>query len=250
MPEMKTFWWFKENEIAGMARPGFNSIQWLDLPFEEAVLLGWLGRFSSGTEELSKFRRHLVDYVPRIYKFHKLDKISGEAAISVFNDEAEMLAVLGRAAKRTEAVSEYKIENDRISFVLNPKRIANEIKAFKIRGVKRIVSLTEQHHDRDVLKEHFELHHIAIEDLGAPALSQARELAQIIVDSKGKGETLAVHCLAGIGRTSTMITAAHILSGENPDDVKARLKRQNPAFAFTGEQADFIESVASGKLSN
>jgi hypothetical protein len=36
---MKAFWWFKENSIAGMARPGFNSVRWFDLPFDEALLL-------------------------------------------------------------------------------------------------------------------------------------------------------------------------------------------------------------------
>jgi hypothetical protein len=27
---MKAFWWFKENEIAGMARPGINCTRWFD----------------------------------------------------------------------------------------------------------------------------------------------------------------------------------------------------------------------------
>ncbi len=31
---MKAFWWFKQDSIAGMARPGFNSVPWFDLPSE------------------------------------------------------------------------------------------------------------------------------------------------------------------------------------------------------------------------
>jgi len=33
---MKALWWFKDNQIAGMARPGFNHSQWFDMPFDDA----------------------------------------------------------------------------------------------------------------------------------------------------------------------------------------------------------------------
>ena len=46
---MQAFWWYKENLIAGMGRPGFNRINWLDFTPEIAELLGWLGRYESGT---------------------------------------------------------------------------------------------------------------------------------------------------------------------------------------------------------
>lgn len=63
---MKAFWWFKENSIAGMARPGFNLVRLADLSFEESVLLGWLGQYSNGRAEMSTFHRHLNTYVPKI----------------------------------------------------------------------------------------------------------------------------------------------------------------------------------------
>ena len=84
--------------------------------------------------------------------------------------------------------------------------------------------MTERHHNRDELQHHFVLHHIGIEDLGAPHLEQVKELAGILDASKKKGEKLAVHCLAGIGgRTSTMLMAAHMLKGEALRDLQALL---------------------------
>lgn len=56
---MKAFWWFKENSIAGMGRPGFNRMSWSDLTFEEDLVLGWFGNRSSGTEKLDSLRKHV-----------------------------------------------------------------------------------------------------------------------------------------------------------------------------------------------
>src|SRR5262249_4776107 len=106
---MKAFWWFKDNSIAGMARPGFNAVHWCDLPFDEAVLSGWIGQFSSGSESLASFRKHLSDYAPKIYKFYGLDAESGTQAINVFDKLAGLTSVFDRLAARTQILQSLEV---------------------------------------------------------------------------------------------------------------------------------------------
>src|SRR4051812_36363867 len=98
---MRAFWWLEEGAIAGMARPGFNLVHWKELPFDEAVLLGWLGLYSSGPESLHEFRTHVASYAPRIFKYHGHDETSGRKAIEVFARNEGVAEVLARLAERT-----------------------------------------------------------------------------------------------------------------------------------------------------
>src|SRR4051794_21107001 len=106
---MKAFWWFRENSIAGMARPGFNFVHWFELPFDEAILLGWLGRFSGGVESFDAFEGHLRDYVPKIRRFYPLSDQDFEAAVGRLRDPAGFEVVLGRLARRTRIFDDYEV---------------------------------------------------------------------------------------------------------------------------------------------
>jgi protein-tyrosine phosphatase len=246
---MKAFWWFKENSVAGMGRPGFNSVHWFDMPFDEAVALGWIGQQASGSVPLESFRKHIGTYAPKIFKFYNLDEKSGMEALRVFNDEKEFAAVIERLAKRVGILQEVKLADDQLHFGISEARLQEEIKFLKERGINHLVTLTESHHSKEILKDHFTLHHIGIEDLGAPTLEQARELADVMKTSIKAKEKMVVHCLAGIGRTSTMIVAAHVLMGERFEDLQTRLSKQNPWFTLTGPQGEFLRSMAAQKAS-
>jgi atypical dual specificity phosphatase len=108
-----------------------------------------------------------------------------------------------------------------------------------------VISLTESHHQVEQLQNHFALHHIGIEDLNAQNLAQVHQLAEIIKSAKSSKARLAVHCLAGIGRTSTMLMASHIVMGERADAMEALLKKQNPKFVLIGSQGEFVRSLAN-----
>lgn len=240
---MKAFWWFKENSIAGMARPGFNSVRWFDLPFEEAVLLGWLGQYSEGPAPLSALAHHIKTYVPKIYKYHKMDKVSGARATEILLTPVGVVKVLNNLSLRLHVLKSFHVENDHVYFKLNDDVLNHEIEFLKKNHIRSVITLTERHHQKDILSNHFSTHHISIIDLGAPDLEQAKRLAQIVTAANKNKERLAVHCLAGIGRTSTMLIAAHILLGESLSDLEVRIAKQNPYFAFSGPQAEFLRSI-------
>src|SRR5579872_3027942 len=119
---MKAYWWFREHSIAGMARPGFNGVRWLDLPFDEAVVVGWLGRYSSGTASLTAFRSHLQSYVPKIFRFHNQDLESGSRVIEKFADLNYLREVLTLLNDRTQILAHYDVAHDFLYFEINQDR--------------------------------------------------------------------------------------------------------------------------------
>jgi predicted protein tyrosine phosphatase len=240
---MKAFWWFKENAVAGMARPGFNCSSWFDFPFEEAVAIGWIGKITTTSAGIADFRKHIFDYGPRIAKFHGLDETGFDRAVDVFETEKGIKKVFDRILKQTKILTAVDISNDKIQLVFNSHRLKYEVDQLREREFTTLVSLTEHHHDWQTLALTFDTHHIAIEDLNAPTKEQAQRLAEILKIAKKFDEKVVVHCLAGIGRTSTMLLAAHILNGENVEDLQALLRKQNPNFILTGKQSEFIQSL-------
>lgn len=240
---MKAFWWFEKDSIAGMARPGFNYFHWFDLPFDEASLLGWIGQHSTGTVDLETFRHHLETYVPRIYHFHQLDHISGPEAIRIFNNADGVAKVLKSLNDRTQLLEKFDIVGNQLQIKMNPQRLEQDIAFLKNQGINKVITLTEKHHSKDVLQDHFSIYHIAIPDLGAPQVEQAYEITEILKEALVNKEKVVVHCLAGIGRTSTMILAAHVLMGKNLEELKVQISRQNPAFALSDTQMKFLSTL-------
>ena len=241
---MKALWWFEDNAIAGMARPGFNAAHWNELSLEESFLLGWLGQYSSGPQPLSSFRLHLQTYAPKVISIFKVDRETGERALSLLNTEIGLMHVMHSLAKRTRALEDFGIQNEFCHFSVSKTRIGEEIEHLRDLGVRRIISLTEQHHQKELLADHFKLHHLGIADFGPPTAEQVHHLAEIFKATRRNKEIVAVHCLAGIGRTSTMLLASHLILGDNFDKLKMLIGDRNPTFELLGAQADFIHGLA------
>jgi len=241
---MKAFWWFEENAIAGMARPGFNRIRWFDFPYEEALLVGWIGQFSSGSTSLKDLHTHVQNYGSKILKFYNADEKVLNETLQLYSDRAGLLDIFNRISDSSHLFESYDVTENRIHFEFNKKRLNWELDYLKEQGIKKIVSLTENHHSKETLQEHFDTFHFSINDLDAPKAEQVHQLADVIRTAKKNNEKIAVHCLAGIGRTSTMLITAHLAMGEKLEKMKTLIARQNPAFVFAGRQAEFIHSFS------
>jgi len=242
---MKAFWWFEENKIAGMARPGFNHCRWFEMPYDEAIVMGWLGQYSTGSIPMESFREHLEIYAPRAAFFYKLSEAQQQRLFEDFNNVETFKAVFDRVAARTRFVSKGFVADDHLHFEVHEEQLKSEIEHLKQQGIQRIVSLTEDHHATDSLSKSFDLHHISIVDMEAPTVDQAHELKAIIEDAEKKQEKIAVHCLAGIGRTSTTLMAAEMLRGRKLQSLLDQVAKQNPSYVFVGSQAQFLKTLAA-----
>ncbi len=164
--------------------------------------------------------------------------------IEIFNHSSGLETIFERTLQKVPVINDLKITENSVHFSMSPQRLAEETEFLKRHNIDKIIALTEKHHSKDFLQEHFDLHHLSIEDLGAPSFEQARQLAEIIKKARMDQEKLAVHCLAGIGRTSTMLMASFILLGEKLEHMNAKIAKQNPRFILTGVQKEFIEEIS------
>lgn len=226
-----------------MARPGFNAAHWRDLSFEEGVLYGWIGQYSCGAAPRSSFDEHLEHYAPKVFPFFQMDNAAGQKALDIFRSNEGIESVFASMAQRFQSFREFRVTDDSVEITLCQNRLGEEVKQLQGLGVKRIVTLTELHHGKDTLGNSFNLHHFSIPDLNAPTVEQAWELAEIVREAREKNEVMAVHCLAGIGRTSTMLIASHMALGEKLEDLLGSLKARNPSFSLIGSQERFIRSL-------
>ena len=85
--------------------------------------------------------------------------------------------------------------------------------------------------------------HFPIVDMAAPSVGAALEYCREIEVALGRGETIAVHCRAGLGRTGTVLAAQLIFSGETARGAIERVRRINPRCIQSQEQVDFLSAL-------
>jgi protein-tyrosine phosphatase len=84
-----------------------------------------------------------------------------------------------------------------------------------------------------------------VHDLHAPHTDAARDLVGRLRDRLEAGETLLVHCGAGIGRAGTVAAAVLISMGATVDDAVATVAANRPmAGPEAGAQRDLLEALS------
>jgi protein-tyrosine phosphatase len=84
-----------------------------------------------------------------------------------------------------------------------------------------------------------------IDDLSYPPLDNCIEFITTLTAHLRAGQSLVVHCAAGIGRAGTTAAALLIMLGMNADDALSHVRDHRPmAGPEAGSQRDFIEELA------
>lgn len=246
--QMPALWWFIEGRVAGMGRPGFNRYRGSDLSFEEAAVFSWLGKQPDFSPALAQLWQFLDVYGPKIALFHEPSEIPIADRLARLRERAHLLDVLEQVSVKTGVFEDVSWHDEasepRLWLTRNMRQLEREIELLKRHRLSVLISLIEQPFDDDLLGAHFTRHHIPIEDIAPPSSEQVYTLAKHLGAALAAGHNVAVHCLFGIGRTTTMLMAAHLVQGYALHDLKAWIRRCNPQFLFRGSQAAFLDAFA------
>jgi atypical dual specificity phosphatase len=110
-------------------------------------------------------------------------------------------------------------------------------------GVTHLITLTERDLPQDLLRIHGLANtHLPIFDREAPSTGQMQMLLVRMQRLLQAGEVLAVHCLAGLGRTGLVLAAWLVRDGGlSAATAIERLRRIDPAYVQTEVQEAFLQ---------
>ncbi len=109
------------------------------------------------------------------------------------------------------------------------------------KGVRVVISLVGPEEYDDAVRRRMEelgieLHFFPVEVMQAPPLEELARIVELIHERIGEGKRVLVHCIAGCGRTGTVLAAYLVSKGMGPDEALDHLRSIRPCSVETMEQ--------------
>lgn len=124
-----------------------------------------------------------------------------------------------------------------------------DLAALRTVGITMLITLTESDFPQDALRRHgLRNLHLPIRDREPPTVAQIRMLIVRMAAMLKKGEVLAVHCLAGLGRTGTVLASWLIQDGLTAQSALERIRKIEPGYVQSREQEEFLNEVEADLL--
>lgn len=113
-------------------------------------------------------------------------------------------------------------------------------------GIGALLTLTESPLPHDTLERHgITGLHLPVDDFHAPTTHQMLEAMAFLDDARATSTPVAVHCLAGQGRTGTVLAAYLIRGGLSADDAIAEIRTLCPGAIEVTPQVSALETWAT-----
>jgi atypical dual specificity phosphatase len=135
---------------------------------------------------------------------------------------------------------------DSLAGMRHPGEWRGTFARLKEMGIGAVVSLTPVPLPRRLLYEHDMAYlHLPIENFEAPELRQIRRFVEFCNENIGSGRPVMVHCLAGLGRTGTMLACYLVSEGMLPAAAIRHVRAYRPGSIETAEQEQVIFDFAA-----
>ena len=120
-----------------------------------------------------------------------------------------------------------------------------DLAELKARGIGAILSLTEEPLGHGALaRQGLDGLHLPVDDFHAPTTRQMQIALSFIDNAVADNRAVAVHCLAGQGRTGTILAAYLLRGGQSADEVIATLRAVCPGAIETPPQVQALRDWA------
>ena len=117
------------------------------------------------------------------------------------------------------------------------RTLTEDVTFLRGQGIRQLVSLTEETPSAEALAvAAIGQVHIPVRDFTAPTLEQMVEFVDVVSKSVERGESVGVHCTAGLGRSGTMAAAYLVSRGESAAEAINTVRRLRPGSIETEEQ--------------
>ena len=108
-------------------------------------------------------------------------------------------------------------------------------------GIRALINLTEEPLPEEILRKVGILtEHIPVVDFTAPTLKQVEQALATIHFYLGKNMPVAVHCIAGLGRTGAVLACYLVGEGKSADEAITFIRRWRPGSIETVDQENVI----------
>jgi atypical dual specificity phosphatase len=136
------------------------------------------------------------------------------------------------------------IDEPRLAGLARPDSV-DELRWLRSQGIDVIVSLTELPLRRDWVNDAGLMAvHVPIYDMTPPTQDQFRQCIDTIRKAHEQNRGVAVHCLAGMGRTGSILAGWLVSQGASAEDAIARIRQLRPGSIETLAQEEAIERFA------
>jgi atypical dual specificity phosphatase len=125
-------------------------------------------------------------------------------------------------------------------------KLEDDLDELKRHGITALVTLTEEPLNLDAIRgSGLAYLHLPIEDFTAPSIEQIEEFLDFVERQLDTPEAaVAVHCLAGRGRTGTMLACYLVATGLESETAIRTVRRLRPGSIETSDQEDIVHSFS------
>ena len=129
--------------------------------------------------------------------------------------------------------------------------LREDVEEMKARGIKVVISLETNYSFPDFTEFNIDHHEIAVSDFGVPSDATIIKFISILRKALSEGKPVLIHCLAGCGRTGTMLALVEIYLYDERNGKRAiqKVRDARPCAIETLPQEQLIHRHAENPIS-